>query len=115
MSDTTISSSPPSSGGWSDFFSQTGDLLLNTAKEVLPIWTKQELGLQQNPARFDQTLYQQYPGQPVNMDQLYYQQQQYPIQSGSPTVTPALFDLNFGGTHISGISVIAALWLLRKL
>ena len=119
--DTTISDSPPSSGGWSDFFSETRELLLDTAKEILPIWTRQELGLQQTPARTDQVLYQQYPGQPMNMDQLYYQQQQSPYQTGAPTVKPAFLDLNFGGTHVSGlavaaigVSILAALWLLRK-
>ena len=116
--DTTISDSPPSSGGWSDFFSKTGDLFLDTAKEVLPIWTKQELGLQENPARTEQVLYQQYPGQPVNMDYMTYPS---PYQTAAPTVKPAFLDLNFGGTHVSGLavaaiglSVLAALWVLRK-
>jgi hypothetical protein len=121
--DSTISESPPPSGGFSDFFSSVGDLLLDTAKEVLPVWTKNELNLQENPARTEQTLYQQYPGQSANMNAPYWQQtsQVTPVQSAAPDIKPAFLDLNFGGTHVSGlavaaigVSILAALWLLRK-
>lgn len=122
MTDTTIDSSSAVSGGWSSFFSDLGEVFVDTAREVVPVWTKRELDLQSNPDRqqFNQTLYQPDPYMSnINAGTMRTTADQ--TQSAQPVKTGSVLGISIGGTHIDGfavalavIGVVAAIYVIKK-